>query len=94
MKRWPVKVTPTCCGALEFQSDDLPVRGTGKAPRVVMPTISAANAVYSTTCSRNSGRCWKVVSTPFAPAVGLADAGANSDLVHELTGLAGAYPDR
>ena len=48
MKRWPVKVTPTCCGALKFRSADVPVRGTGKAPRVVMPTICAANAVYST----------------------------------------------
>jgi hypothetical protein len=48
MKRWPVKVTPTCCGALKFRSADVPVRGTGKAPRVLMQTICAANAVYST----------------------------------------------
>jgi hypothetical protein len=54
MKRWPVKVTRSCCGALEFRSDDLPVRGTGKAPRVVDSPSQLSGIVYTPTLSDES----------------------------------------
>ena len=92
MKRWPVKVTRSCCGALEFRSDDLPVRGTGKAPRAVMPTICAANAVYSTTCSRktpgicrcrNTG-CVEAYAGGWAMARDLRAAGKDVQTVNDV----------
>lgn len=92
MKRWPVKVTRSCCGDLEFRSDDLPVRGTGKAPRAVMPTICAANAVYSTTCSRktpgicrcrNTG-CVEAYAGGWAMARDLRAAGKDVQTVNDV----------